>query len=162
MGNYPPANNASYMQQQPPPPAANTYWQPPAAAQEQLEKETLDHLKSELDEADTMDEKAVDQLAKKVSELTTTEEPIEKEEQQQQQQQRRPRYDNNQQRGRGRGGYRQYNKNFVIPNSEFDFEASNAKFDKKSEVAEEQDEKESEVEVPEPEEFYDKVKKTSI
>lgn len=135
-------------------PAANYYQPPPQETQkqEQLEKETLDNLKSELEEADnTLDDDAVDQLAKRVSELNPNAQEEQEETKVVVEEQRRPRY------GRGGRQYQQqrsYNKNLVIPKSEFDFEASNAKFDKSEITAEEEEDK---VESPEAEEFYDKV-----
>jgi protein LSM14 len=146
----------------------------------QLEKDTLDELKAELEETDalqpTINEAAIEQLAKKVSELNTSEDtvisgkPLEDHQQHHQQQNRR-RYDNNNNNNyRGRGGRysgnndRQMNNKakaeFSIPTSEFDFEASNAKFDKSEIVKkdnEEADDEEEEIEIPQPDEFYDKV-----
>jgi protein LSM14 len=161
---------------------AQNYWQPayppttstasPSVVEpkaDQLQKDTLDELKAELEESDalqpTINEAAIEQLAKKVSELNTAEDtvvaskPIEE--------QPRRRYDNNP-NYRGRGGNRHYgdrtfnkNKNeFSIPTSEFDFEASNAKFDKSEIVkkdSEEVNDEQEEIEIPQPDEFYDKV-----
>jgi protein LSM14 len=139
-----------------------------------LEKNTLDELKAELEETDalqpTINEAAIEQLAKKVSELNTIDDNIigqkpEDASQQKHHQQNRRRYDNNNYRGRGG---RQFNNNkraeFSIPTSEFDFEASNAKFDKSEIVKKdhheaetaEAEEQEEEIEIPQSDEFYDK------
>ncbi|KAG2235167.1 Scd6-like Sm domain-containing protein [Thamnidium elegans] len=199
MSGYPPVNpymnNGMYMQQPqqtPPqqrqqasgPAGAQKYWQPsynePEVDKAKLEKDTLDELKAELEETDslqpTINEAAIEQLAKKVSELNTSDDNIissKNIEEQHHQQQSRRRYDNNYNHGnnnyRGRGGRynnndRQFNGNktkaeFSIPTSEFDFEASNAKFDKSEIVKkdhEEADDTEEEIEIPAPDEFYDK------
>ncbi|KAI9340705.1 Scd6-like Sm domain-containing protein [Pilaira anomala] len=201
MSGYPPVNpymnNNMYMQQpqqpqpqqpqqQGPGPNAQKYWQPaynePELDKAKLEKDTLDELKAELEETDalqpTINEAAIEQLAKKVSELNTSEDniisskPIEDHHHHQQ---HRRRYDNNNNynnnyRGGGSGGGRggrynhQFNNNktkaeFSIPTSEFDFEAANAKFDKSEIVKkdhEEVDDEEEEIEIPAPDEFYDK------
>lgn len=208
-GGYPPMNpymnNGMYMQppQQTPPPqqqqqrqqaagpaaaGGQKYWQPsynePEIDKAKLEKDTLDELKAELEETDalqpTINEAAIEQLAKKVSELNTSDDNIissKNMEDQHHQHQSRRRYDNNYNNNnvnyRGRGGRynnsneRQFNGNktkaeFSIPTSEFDFEASNAKFDKSEIVKkdhEEADDTEEEIEIPAPDEFYDKVKK---
>ncbi|GAA5796778.1 Scd6-like Sm domain-containing protein [Helicostylum pulchrum] len=202
-------NNGMYMQppQQTPPPqqqrqqagggpaaaaaggSGQKYWQPssynePESDKAKLEKNTLDELKAELEETDalqpTINEAAIEQLAKKVSELNTSDDNIissKNMEDQHHQHQSRRRYDNNYNNNnnnnnyRGRGGRynnsnneRQFNGNktkaeFSIPTSEFDFEASNAKFDKSEIVKkdhEEADDTEDEIEIPAPDEFYDK------
>lgn len=176
-------------QQQGPGPNAQKYWQPaynePELDKAKLEKDTLDELKAELEETDalqpTINEAAIEQLAKKVSELNTSEDNIVSsksiEDHHNHQQQHRRRYDNNNNynnnyrggggSGGGRGGRynHQFNNNktkaeFSIPTSEFDFEAANAKFDKSEIVKkdhEEVDDEEEEIEIPAPDEFYDKV-----
>lgn len=209
MNGYPPMNsymnnnNNMYMQppqqqqpqqqqpqQQQPAAAApdQNYWNPSyneEADKSKLEKDTLDDLKAELEESDalqpTINEAAIEQLAKKVSELNTSEDnvvsgkPSEDQQQQHQQtQQGRRRYDNNNNNYRGGRGGRYNNNNnerqnnnrgkpeFSIPTSEFDFEAANAKFDKSEIVKkdnEEADDEEEEIEIPQPDEFYDKVRK---
>lgn len=157
---------------------AQKYWQPSyndelqrqQQKKAQLEKNTLDELKAELEETDalqpTINEAAIEQLAKKVSELNPSDDNVvgatnKADQSQQHQQGNRRRYDNNY-RG-GRGG--RYIHNFTIPTSEFDFEASNAKFDKSEIVKkdhhhhEAEEEEEEEIEIPQSDEFYDKVKK---
>lgn len=207
----PPPPSHPHPQQQPPPshppqqkqqqqqavPDQN-YWKPSYNEEmdkAKLEKDALDDLKAELEESDalqpTINEAAIEQLAKKVSELNTGEDTVvsgkasvdqqqhqEQRHHPQQTQQGRRRYDNsnnnnNNYRG-GRGGRynnnnndRQNNNNrgkseFSIPTSEFDFEAANAKFDKSELVKkdhEEADDDEEEIEIPQPDEFYDKVMK---
>lgn len=174
-------------QQQQRPANDQTYWQPsypsePEVDQAQLEKNTLDELKAELEETDalqpTINEAAIEQLAKKVSELNTGEDTVVGSKPSSDEQQSRRRYDNNNNNYRNRNnrynnnnnnfGDRQYNNNnnnknkaeFTIPNSEFDFEASNAKFDKsevvKKDGEEVNDEEAEEIEIPQPDEFYDK------
>ena len=174
-------------QQQQRPANDQTYWQPsypsePEVDQAQLEKNTLDELKAELEETDalqpTINEAAIEQLAKKVSELNTGEDTVVGSKPYSDEQQSRRRYDNNNNNYRNRNnrynnnnnnfGDRQYNNNnnnknkaeFTIPNSEFDFEASNAKFDKsevvKKDGEEVNDEEAEEIEIPQPDEFYDK------
>ncbi|KAG2211124.1 hypothetical protein INT46_004500 [Mucor plumbeus] len=179
-------------QQQQRPSNDQTYWQPsypsePEVDQAQLEKNTLDELKAELEETDalqpTINEAAIEQLAKKVSELNTSEDTVVGSKPSSDEQQPRRRYDNNNNNNnnyRNRNsrynnnnnnnnnfGDRQYNNNnnknkaeFIIPNSEFDFEASNAKFDKsevvKKDGEEANDEEAEEIEIPQPDEFYDK------
>lgn len=175
-------------QQQQRPANDQTYWQPsypsePEVDQAQLEKNTLDELKAELEETDalqpTINEAAIEQLAKKVSELNTGEDTVIGSKPSSDEQQSRRRYDNNNNNYRNRNnrynnnnnnnfGDRQYNNNnnnknkaeFTIPNSEFDFEASNAKFDKsevvKKDGEEVNDEEAEEIEIPQPDEFYDK------
>ncbi|EPB83037.1 hypothetical protein HMPREF1544_10220 [Mucor circinelloides 1006PhL] len=162
-----------------------SYWQPsypsePKVDQAQLEKNTLDELKAELEETDalqpTINEAAIEQLAKKVSELNTGDDAVIGSKPSSEEQHSRRRYDNNSSNYRNRNsrynnnnsnnfGDRQYNNNkakaeFTIPNSEFDFEASNAKFDKsevvKKEGEEVNDEEAEEIEIPQPDEFYDK------
>ncbi|CEP07481.1 hypothetical protein [Parasitella parasitica] len=171
------------------------YWQPsyvsePKVDQTQLEKNTLDGLKAELEETDalqpTINEAAIEQLAKKVSELNTGDEVATGSKSSSEEAQSRRRYDNsnnnntNNYRNRNNRynnnnntnnnnsnfGDRHYNGNnknkteFTIPNSEFDFEASNAKFDKSEVVKkngeESKDEKAEEIEIPQSDEFYDK------
>lgn len=160
----------------------SSYWQPsypaePKVDQAQLEKNTLDELKAELEETDalqpTINEAAIEQLAKKVSELNTGEDAVIGSKPSSDEQQPRRRYDNSNNRNRNNRynnnntnfGDRQYNNNknkneFSIPNSEFDFEASNAKFDKsevvKKDGEEVNDEEAEEIEIPQPDEFYDK------
>ncbi|KAI9475549.1 MAG: Scd6-like Sm domain-containing protein [Benjaminiella poitrasii] len=177
-----------------------TYWQPTFPSepevihtqqqQLQVEKDPLDELKAELEETDalqpTINEAAIEQLAKKVSELNPSSEdkviksldeeqqPIQQQQQQkqqqdqppQQQQQNRRRYDNyrnnnNNHRNNNGGRYNNNNNknraNFTIPSSEFDFEASNAKFDKSEIIKKEvEEDKEDEIEIPPADEFYDK------
>lgn len=141
-------------------------------------------MKAELEETDalqpTINEAAIEQLAKKVSELNTGEDTVVGSKPSSDEQQSRRRYDNNSNNYRNRNnrynnnnnnfGDRQYNNNnnnsnknkaeFTIPNSEFDFEASNAKFDKseviKKDGEEVNDEEAEEIEIPQPDEFYDK------
>jgi protein LSM14 len=188
MNGYPPMNpymNSGNMYMQPPPQqqqptpsaaAANTqkYWQPsynePEIDKAQLEKNTLDELKAELEESDalqpTINEAAIEQLAKKVSELNTSEDNVISTKPLDDQQHQTRRHNNNSNSNyRGRGGRYNNNSNkpkaeFSIPTSEFDFEASNAKFDKSEIVKkdnEEVDVEEEEIEIPQPDEFYDKV-----
>ncbi|KAI7898966.1 Scd6-like Sm domain-containing protein [Cokeromyces recurvatus] len=198
MSNYPPVNpymnNNLYMQppQQPPrmqpAPLNNTnqtpnYWQPTFPTEpnavlkqtQQVEKDPLDELKAELEETDalqpTINEAAIEQLAKKVSELNPSEDKVVKtldeqpqqKQQEQPQQQNRRRYENYRNNNRNYGRYNgTYNNNknrndFTIPNSEFDFEASNAKFDKNEIVKKDnEDDEEAEIEIPPSDEFYDK------
>lgn len=189
MNGYPPMNpymNNGYMQQQQPqqqqaPSSGNQkYWpayNEPELDKAKLEKDTLDELKAELEETDalqpTINEAAIEQLAKKVSELNASDDNvISNKPLDDQQQQSRRRYDNNNNNYnnnyRGRGGRynneRSFNNKakaeFTIPTSEFDFEASNAKFDKSEIVKKENEEvdfEEEELEIPAPDEFYDKV-----
>ncbi|OBZ84136.1 Protein sum2, partial [Choanephora cucurbitarum] len=161
----------------------NNYWQPsavPAFAadrdldQARLEKETLDELRAELEESDALqpsiNEAAIEQLAKKVSELNPNEDTIISskpiDDQQQQQQQSRRRYESHNQNNNyrnHRGGRFNHPNNqkakhdLAIPSSEFDFEASNAKFDKSEIVKKDDGEHEhKEIEIPKPDEFYNK------
>ncbi|KAI8991656.1 Scd6-like Sm domain-containing protein [Mycotypha africana] len=196
------------------------------------EKDPLDELKAELEASDALqpnsiNEAAIERLAKKVSEMGSNDDFVvsnellnnnalsndnannvvskgEKtslatsdEDQQYQQQQHRQHqnrrqqfnqyYNNNsnQQNQRNNNYHRRYNNNnnqmkkteLVIPNSEFDFEAANAKFDKNevikkdilgdvgetneaqaatSEDQPEHDDKEGDIEIPKPDDFYDK------
>ncbi|KAL7309815.1 hypothetical protein PS15m_010654 [Mucor circinelloides] len=186
----PPQQQQQQQQQQQRPNNDQSYWQPsypsePKVDQAQLEKNTLDELKAELEETDalqpTINEAAIEQLAKKVSELNTGDDAVIGSKPSSEEQQSRRRYDNNNNNSnisnyRNRNsrynnnnsnnfGDRQYNNNkskaeFTIPNSEFDFEASNAKFDKsevvKKEGEEVNDEEAEEIEIPQPDEFYDK------
>ncbi|KAI8642683.1 Scd6-like Sm domain-containing protein [Parasitella parasitica] len=180
-------------QQQPPqqrPSNGQTYWQPSYASeskvdQSQSEKNTLDELKAELEENNalqpTINEAAIEQLAKKVSELNTGDDAAAGSKQASEVPPSRRRHDNNNSNSNSNNyrnrnnrynsnnnanfGDRQYNGNnknkaeFTIPNSEFDFEASNAKFDKSEVVkknGEANDEESEEVEIPQSDEFYDK------
>lgn len=167
-----PSNGQNYWQPAYPPSATSSAVEPEMnkqqQQQQQLQKDTLDELKAELEESDalqpTINEAAIEQLAKKVSELNTSEDTVVTTKPSEEQPRRR--YDN---QTRGRGGHRhygdrQFNKNkteFSIPTSEFDFEASNAKFDKseivKKDHEEVNDAEEEEVDIPQPDEFYDKV-----
>ncbi|KAI7891578.1 Scd6-like Sm domain-containing protein [Mucor mucedo] len=201
MSGYPPMNpymNNGYMQpqqqqhqsqpqqqqqqQQQAPSSGNQKYWPAYNDQElekaKLEKDTMDGLKAELEETDalqpTINEAAIEQLAKKVSELNASDDNVisNKPLDDQHQQQSRRRYDNNNNNNynnnyRGRGGRynneRSFNNKpkaeFTIPTSEFDFEASNAKFDKSEIVKKETEEvdfEEEELEIPSPDEFYDK------
>ncbi|KAI8880805.1 hypothetical protein K501DRAFT_324809 [Backusella circina FSU 941] len=151
--------------------------------QAKLERDTLEELKAELEESNamqpTINEAAIEQLAKKVSELNTGDDVIvnlkeEAQSQQQPQQQRinNRRYDNNNQRRNNNSNnnnnrYNNSNNNqynnkpkndFTIPTSEFDFEASNAKFNKDDIVKknEEDQEEEEEITIPEADNFYNK------
>ena len=185
----PPQQQQQQQQQQQRPSNDSSYWQPsypaePKVDQAQLEKNTLDELKAELEETDalqpTINEAAIEQLAKKVSELNTGDDAVIGSKPSSDEQQPRRRYDNNNNNSNYRNrnnrfnnnnsnsnnfGDRQYSNNknkaeFSIPNSEFDFEASNAKFDKsevvKKDGEEVNDEEAEEIEIPQPDEFYDK------
>ncbi|EIE77089.1 hypothetical protein G6F46_004941 [Rhizopus delemar] len=122
---------------QQPPQAAQSYWKPtlPEPEVDQLEKDTLDELKAELEEAaaqqPTINEATIEELAKKVSELNPVDEPKQASLDEQYRSNNR-RQENN--RGKRHNNDRQANnrnkQDFNVPSSEFDFEASNAKFDK--------------------------------
>ncbi|KAG1472634.1 hypothetical protein G6F56_001421 [Rhizopus delemar] len=91
------------------------YWKPAGPEMSQFEKDTLDELRAEFEEADAVqpaiNEATIEELAKKVSEMNPVEEVKEE-------------------RTNRRNNKRQPRKDFNIPSSEFDFAASNAKFDK--------------------------------
>ncbi|KAI8973891.1 Scd6-like Sm domain-containing protein [Pilobolus umbonatus] len=173
-------------------PPTSSYWQPsypsiplePELDQNQLEKDTLDELKAELEESDALqpniNEAAIEQLAKKVSELNTAEDAVvSKHTEEPRVNRSNNRYDNthhnsNSANYRSRGNrhsnsnnshdrpFNNKNKNdFSIPNSEFDFEAANAKFDKSEIVKKDIVDTvniaiKEEIEIPPPDEFYDK------
>ncbi|EIE76388.1 hypothetical protein G6F46_003231 [Rhizopus delemar] len=139
----PPQQQPQQQQQQP----DQTQWKPTYTESNEIEKDTMwDELKAELEEADaaqpTINEATIEELAKKVSELN----PIEPKDEQQRSHRRHDHH---------RGNKRQPKKHdFNVPASEFDFEASNAKFDK-SEIKE-TDDLEEVLEATSPDGFYNK------
>ncbi|KAI9280512.1 Scd6-like Sm domain-containing protein [Sporodiniella umbellata] len=120
----------------------NDYW--PTQEMSPFEKETLDELRAELEEADapTISEATIEELAKKVSEMNPVEDPKEEVHT------TRRRQDPRSKRPSTR------HKDFNIPSSEFDFAASNAKFDK-HEMGETVDEEEV-ASASSPDGFYNK------
>jgi protein LSM14 len=141
------------------------YWKPTYTETEvdQLEKDTLDELKAELAEADALqpniNEATIEELAKKVSELNPVDEP------KQSSDEHRPnnrRHDHSNHRGKRHSNDRQVNhknkNDFNIPSSEFDFEASNAKFDKNEVIKKDEGSVlETVADIPPPDSFYNKV-----
>ncbi|CAO3699238.1 unnamed protein product [Rhizopus microsporus] len=155
-----PQQQPQQQQQQP----IQGYWKPTYTETEvdQLEKDTLDELKAELAEADALqpniNEATIEELAKKVSELNPVDEP------KQSSDEHRPnnrRHDHSNHRGKRHSNDRQVNhknkNDFNIPSSEFDFEASNAKFDKNEIIKKDEGNAlEAIADIPPPDSFYNK------